>query len=88
MNRDRVYKILVDNKINNMVMLSGDSYVVWVSDMVWKVEEGYDENIGVGVVGVELVGSVVSSFSLLMGIVLRLIMDLIFKLLIKNNLML
>ncbi|KAK4655794.1 hypothetical protein QC762_305530 [Podospora pseudocomata] len=84
-NRDRVYKTLVDNKINNTVMLSGDSHAAWVSDMVWKAEEGYDENTGAGAVGVELAGSAVSSSSPLTGIVPRLITDPISKLLIKNN---
>ncbi|KAK0741792.1 PhoD-like phosphatase-domain-containing protein [Apiosordaria backusii] len=85
-NRDRVYQTLVENKINNTVMLSGDSHAAWVSDMAWSGKNGgYDEKTGAGAVGVELAGSAVSSSSPLTGIVPRWITDPISKLLINKN---
>ncbi|KAK4182284.1 alkaline phosphatase D [Podospora australis] len=60
-NRDRVFQTIIDNKINNTVMLSGDSHAAWVSDLVWYEKQDYDKDTGAGAWGVELAGSAVSS---------------------------
>ncbi|KAH6851054.1 PhoD-like phosphatase-domain-containing protein [Chaetomium sp. MPI-CAGE-AT-0009] len=62
-NRDRVYQHLADGKINNTVMLSGDSHAAWVSDLAWLGKRDYDETTGEGAFGVELAGTAVSSSS-------------------------
>jgi alkaline phosphatase D len=62
-NRDRVYQHLADGKINNTVMLSGDSHAAWVSDLAWLGKRDYDEMTGEGAFGVELAGTAVTSSS-------------------------
>lgn len=62
-NRDRVYRHLATNRINNTIMLSGDSHAAWVSDLAWLDKWAYDEKTGEGSFGVELAGSAVSSSS-------------------------
>jgi alkaline phosphatase D len=63
-NRDRVYQHLFDNKINNTIMLSGDSHASWASDLVWSDgNTTYDKDTGIGAFGVELAGTAVSSQS-------------------------
>ncbi|KAH6640645.1 PhoD-like phosphatase-domain-containing protein [Chaetomium tenue] len=62
-NRDRVYQHLADGKINNTVMLSGDSHAAWVSDLAWLGKRDYDETTGEGAFGVELAGTAVTSSS-------------------------
>lgn len=60
-NRNRTFKHLYDNNITNNIVLSGDSHMSWVSDLVWLDDESYDPATGVGSVGVEFAGSAVSS---------------------------
>ncbi|KAK4095850.1 hypothetical protein N658DRAFT_481619 [Parathielavia hyrcaniae] len=62
-NRDRVYRCLDEGRINNTVMLSGDSHASWVSDLAWLGERDYDEDTGRGAFGVELAGTAVTSSS-------------------------
>ncbi|KAH6620896.1 PhoD-like phosphatase-domain-containing protein [Chaetomium sp. MPI-SDFR-AT-0129] len=60
-NRDRVYQALEEGRINNTVMLSGDSHAAWVSDLAWLGKRDYDETTGDGAFGVELAGTAVTS---------------------------
>ena len=66
-NRRRVLGHLYDNKINDTIMLSGDSHAAWVSDLAWvtgdKGDRPYDKDTGKGAVGVEFAGSAVTSSS-------------------------
>lgn len=63
-NRNRTLQHLYNNKINNNIMLSGDSHQNWVSDLVWLDEENYSANTGAGAIGVEFAGTAVSSSGL------------------------
>jgi alkaline phosphatase D len=60
-NRNRTFKTLYDNQINNTIFLAGDSHASWVSDLVWLDEHEYNEETGAGSVGVEFAGSAISS---------------------------
>ncbi|KAI0131004.1 phosphodiesterase/alkaline phosphatase D precursor [Daldinia grandis] len=60
-NRNRTFKTLYENGIENNVFLAGDSHASWVSDLVWLDEHPYDPVTGSGSVGVEFAGSAVSS---------------------------
>ena len=60
-NRNRTFANIYDNKIDNNIMLAGDSHASWVSDLVWMGEHAYDPATGAGSVGVEFAGSAVSS---------------------------
>jgi len=60
-NRNRTFKTLYDNNITNNIVLSGDSHMSWVSDLIWLDEHAYDPATGAGSVGVEFAGSAVSS---------------------------
>ena len=60
-NRNRTFQTLYDNKINNNIMISGDSHANWVSDLVWLDNHDYDPVTGKGSIGVEFAGTAVSS---------------------------
>ena len=60
-NRNRTFQHLYENKIGNNIVISGDSHLSWVSDLIWLDDETYDPNTGVGAIGVEFAGSAVSS---------------------------
>ncbi|KAK4441947.1 PhoD-like phosphatase-domain-containing protein [Podospora aff. communis PSN243] len=60
-NRNRTLANMYDNKIDNNIMLAGDSHASWVSDLVWFGEKNYDPATGAGSIGVEFAGSAVSS---------------------------
>jgi alkaline phosphatase D len=60
-NRNRTFKHLYDNNIGNNIMISGDSHMSWVSDLVWLDQKAYDPATGKGSLGVEFAGSAVSS---------------------------
>ncbi|KAK4952892.1 hypothetical protein LTR66_013705 [Elasticomyces elasticus] len=60
-NRNRTMQHLYENNINNNIMMSGDSHMSWVSDLVWLDEHPYDPVTGAGSIGVEFAGSAVSS---------------------------
>ncbi|KAK0712607.1 PhoD-like phosphatase [Lasiosphaeria miniovina] len=60
-NRNRTFANMYEHKIDNNIMLAGDSHASWVSDLVWLGEHGYNATSGNGSVGVEFAGSAVSS---------------------------
>jgi len=60
-NRNRTFQHLYENNITNNIVMSGDSHMSWVSDLIWLDEHPYDENTGAGSIGVEFAGSAVSS---------------------------
>ncbi|KAF1832828.1 hypothetical protein BDW02DRAFT_408620 [Decorospora gaudefroyi] len=60
-NRNRTLHHLYSNEIPNTAFLAGDSHANWVSDLVWLDETPYDQETGVGAVGVEFAGTAVSS---------------------------
>ncbi|KFA56390.1 hypothetical protein S40293_05065 [Stachybotrys chartarum IBT 40293] len=66
-NRNRTLKTLYDNGIGNNIFIGGDIHTSWVSDLAWQGNEDhpYDPATGQGAVGVEFVGSAVSSPSIL-----------------------
>jgi alkaline phosphatase D len=84
-NRDRVYQHLEEGKINNTVMLSGDSHAAWVSDLAWLGKLDYDEDTGKGAFGVELAGTAVSSSSPLSGATPKFVANLLSKWLVGQN---
>ena len=60
-NRNRTFQTLYDHKIDNNIMLAGDSHANWVSDLVWLDQHQYDPATGSGSIGVEFAGTAVSS---------------------------
>ncbi|TDL18783.1 hypothetical protein BD410DRAFT_728167 [Rickenella mellea] len=61
-NRNRVLSHLYDNKIDNTIILSGDSHANWVSDLAHPNDTtAYDSATGKGAIGVEFGGTAVSS---------------------------
>ena len=60
-NRNRTFQHLYENNITNNIVMSGDSHMSWVSDLIWLDEHPYNESTGAGSVGVEFAGSAVSS---------------------------
>ncbi|KAJ4306812.1 hypothetical protein N0V88_000183 [Collariella sp. IMI 366227] len=84
-NRDRVFKHLEENRINNTVMLSGDSHASWVSDLAWLGKRDYDENTGAGAFGVELAGTAVTSSSPVGKGMLNFAAKLLSQWLVKKN---
>lgn len=59
--RDNILKHIEDNKINNTVILSGDSHATWISDLKRENSTTYNPVTGEGALGVEFAGSAVSS---------------------------
>jgi alkaline phosphatase D len=84
-NRDRVYQHLEEGRINNTVMLSGDSHAAWVSDLAWLGKRDYDEDTGKGAFGVELAGTAVTSSSPLSGATPKFVANLLSKWLVGQN---
>ena len=84
-NRDRMYQHLADGKINNTVMLSGDSHAAWVSDLAWLGKRAYNEDTGEGAFGVELAGTAVSSTSPVGAAMPKLIANGLSQWLVKKN---
>lgn len=66
-NRNRTLKTMYDNNIANNIFIAGDVHTSWVSDLAWQGndEHPYDSDTGKGAVGVEFVGSAISSPSIL-----------------------
>lgn len=66
-NRNRTLKTLYDNSITNNIFIAGDVHTSWVSDLAWQGNDKhpYDPDTGKGAVGVEFVGSAISSPSIL-----------------------
>ena len=48
-------------RINNTILLSGDSHANWVFDITLDNETGYDSATGKGAYGVEFAGTAISS---------------------------
>jgi alkaline phosphatase D len=59
--RNRTFKHIYENKIDNVIMLAGDSHQNWVSDLIWLGEHEYDPVTGEGSVGVEFAVTAVTS---------------------------
>ncbi|KAF8511255.1 PhoD-like phosphatase-domain-containing protein [Hysterangium stoloniferum] len=63
-NRNRVLNHLFSNKIDNTVILSGDSHANWVSDLAHPNDTTtYNSTTGQGAIGVEFAGTAVTSGS-------------------------
>ncbi|KAJ3857001.1 PhoD-like phosphatase-domain-containing protein [Lentinula lateritia] len=63
-NRERVLGYLYENKINNTIVLSGDSHANWASDLAHPNDSTtYDPLTGRGAIGVEFAGTAVTSGS-------------------------
>lgn len=60
-NRNRTLETIINNKIENNIILSGDSHANYVSDVTWNGKKEYDPKTGKGAVAVEFAGSAVSS---------------------------
>lgn len=60
-NKNRTLNHLYSNNIGNNIMLSGDSHLSWVTDLVWNDQKPYDSETGAGAIGVEFAGTAVSS---------------------------
>ncbi|QRV91470.1 alkaline phosphatase [Ceratobasidium sp. AG-Ba] len=61
-NRKRILDLLYKQKIDNTVILSGDSHANWVSDLAYPNDTTtYDPKTGKGAIGVEFAGTAVSS---------------------------
>ncbi|KAI5479609.1 hypothetical protein MNV49_003346 [Pseudohyphozyma bogoriensis] len=58
--RDKILEHIESNKINNTVILSGDSHATWISDLK-RENQTYDPVTGAGALGVEFAGTAVSS---------------------------
>ncbi|MFM1887183.1 MAG: hypothetical protein RL026_2340 [Pseudomonadota bacterium] len=61
--RERLYQVLRDNAVDNLVVLSGDIHSSWANELTSNPWDGaaYDPATGQGVVGVEFVTPAVSS---------------------------
>ncbi|KAL7412862.1 PhoD-like phosphatase-domain-containing protein [Mrakia frigida] len=59
--RDNILKHIEDNKINNVVILSGDTHATWVCELTRDNATDYNPSTGAGSLGVEFAGSAVSS---------------------------
>jgi alkaline phosphatase D len=61
--RQRLFRHLTDNYIDNTVVLTGDIHSGWCNDLAFNPwdSSGYDSNTGRGVVGVEFVSPAISS---------------------------
>ncbi|TFY78407.1 hypothetical protein EWM64_g5606 [Hericium alpestre] len=62
-NRQRVLDHLYRGRIDNTIVLSGDSHANWVSDLAHPNDTSYDPVTGHGAIGVEFAGTAVSSSS-------------------------
>ncbi|TFY83234.1 hypothetical protein EWM64_g767 [Hericium alpestre] len=62
-NRQRVLDHLYQSKIDNTIILSGDSHANWVSDLAHPNDTSYDPVTGHGAIGVEFAGTAVTSGS-------------------------
>ncbi|KAG8754438.1 hypothetical protein FRC12_011190 [Ceratobasidium sp. 428] len=61
-NRKRILDLLYKKKIDNTVILSGDSHANWVSDLAYPNDTTtYNPTSGQGAIGVEFAGTAVSS---------------------------
>jgi len=51
----------MQNRIDNTILLSGDSHANWVFDITLDNQTGYDSATGKGSYGVEFAGTAISS---------------------------
>lgn len=60
--RQRLYDFIEDNRINNVVVLTGDIHMSFVMDMTGypKIKTKYDKRTGKGAIGVEVTGPSIS----------------------------
>lgn len=59
--KNRTLQTLYENKIDNNIVIAGDTHVNWVSDLTWLDHSPYDSSSGAGAIGVEFAGAAVSS---------------------------
>jgi alkaline phosphatase D len=59
--RDRVFDTVESLKISNLVVLTGDVHSAWAYDIARRPFEAYDPTTGRGAVGVEIVGTSITS---------------------------
>ncbi|KAG9080719.1 hypothetical protein FS749_007928 [Ceratobasidium sp. UAMH 11750] len=86
-NRRRILDLLYKAKIDNTVILSGDSHANWVSDLAYPDDKtSYNPRTGQGAIGVEFAGTAVSSPSPYGDWLPSLIADGISKLFVVTNL--
>lgn len=64
--RNRLYRFIDSNKINNVVVLTGDIHMSFVMDMVAspKDKKQYNKRTGTGAVGVEVTGPSISRINM------------------------
>ncbi|WWD16925.1 hypothetical protein CI109_101357 [Kwoniella shandongensis] len=60
-NRRRVLDTISENKIDNVIIISGDSHANWVSDIAYDNKTDYNPATGDGAYAVEFAGTAVSS---------------------------
>jgi alkaline phosphatase D len=59
--RDRLFETLDAAKVTNLVVLTGDVHSAWAYDIPRRPFDGYDPTTGRGSVGVEIVGTSITS---------------------------
>jgi alkaline phosphatase D len=59
--RDRVFDIVETVRPSNFVVLTGDAHSAWAYDLARRPYDAYDATTGRGAVGVELVGTSITS---------------------------
>ncbi|KEP54098.1 alkaline phosphatase [Rhizoctonia solani 123E] len=86
-NRKRVLDLLYKRKIDNTVILSGDSHANWVSDLALDPNDTitYNSTTGQGAIGVEFAGTAVSSPSPLGEGISPVVADTVSKQLVASN---
>lgn len=58
--RKKLYDIILDNNVKNVIVLTGDIHTAWAMDLPYK-KETYKANTGAGSVGVEFVTTSITS---------------------------
>ncbi|CEL57858.1 Alkaline phosphatase D OS=Bacillus subtilis (strain 168) GN=phoD PE=1 SV=3 [Rhizoctonia solani AG-1 IB] len=85
-NRKRILDLLYKRKIDNTVIISGDSHANWVSDLAYPNDTTtYNPTTGQGAIGVEFAGTAVSSPSPLGAGVSPAVADGVSKQLVSSN---
>ncbi|CUA76846.1 Phospholipase D [Rhizoctonia solani] len=85
-NRKRILDLLYKRKIDNTIILSGDSHANWVSDLAYPNDTAtYNPTTGQGAIGVEFAGTAVSSPSPLGQGISPVAADTVSKQLVASN---
>ncbi|KAL5641152.1 hypothetical protein ACGC1H_001589 [Rhizoctonia solani] len=85
-NRKRILDLLYKRKIDNTIILSGDSHANWVSDLAYPNDTTtYNSTTGQGAIGVEFAGTAVSSPSPLGEGISPVVADTVSKQLVASN---